>query len=944
VTASDRAVAIVGLAGRFPGADSPERLWANVRSGVESITFFSADELVAAGAAAPAGDDRTVAARGVLDRAEHFDAEFFGYTAREARTADPQQRLLLEVVWSALDDAGCPPDARGGAGLFVGARANGYAELVTPAVPGPGEALLASMGTDPSFFATRVSYKLGLRGPSMTVQTACSSSLMAVHLAIRALRQGECPVAVAAGVSVQAERVGAYQHFDGSIMSADGHCRPFDAEATGTVGGEGVAAVVLKRLSDAVADGDDVYAVLLGSAANNDGHDKIGYSAPGVAGQVDVVRAALRDAGVSASTVDYLETHGTGTALGDAVELRGLHQVFGPDRDTPLRLGSVKANIGHLDVASGIAGLVTVALALRDGVFPPLANFRTRNPDAPADDVFDYPTAALAWPAAGRPRRAGVSSFGMGGTNVHVVLEQAAPSATATATRAEVVTVSARTPDDLSTLAGRLTDWLAARPDLPPADVAHTLHGGRVAFGHRSAWVTGGTSTRRFQGVAAPPAVALAFSGQGTQRPGGALRAYHRWRRFAAEIDGLCDRVDPAVRDLVVDLSAATGNPPRIAQPAVFVEEYAVASLLLDWGIEPVGLTGNSIGEYAAACLAGVFTPADAAELIGIRGELCTERCSEGRMLAVAAGADRVLGFLGEGTWLAIDAGADRCTVSGTVSRIEALRVVLTEQRIACRMLPVDRAYHSPLMAPMAEEFGKEVAARLAGGPATPLLSSVTGRWLTEREVTDPNYWAGRHLLEPVRLREVMAALAATGATVVNAGPYDGALRNAHPHAADVIPTMPTGPSDPDSERSLLAAAARLWVGGVDIGWDRVRGDAAARRVHLPGYPFAGPAHWPETPVHRSAPPVGDEPAAAGVDADVVAVVGDIFGEVLGVAEPDPTVSFFDLGGDSLTASQVVARVRDAYSVVLTLREFLDHCSIGELARHIDQFMTEDIA
>lgn len=965
----DRAVAIIGMAGRFPSASDPQQMWDGVLAGRDAITR----------ATVPTGDTaagRTmVAARGTLMAAEHFDAEFFGYTHREAVTADPQQRLLLECVWSALEDAGLPPNTTPGTGLYVGVRANGYAALTAPAADKrhPVESLLTSMGTDPSFFATRISYALGLSGASLTVQTACSSSLVAVHLAVEALRRGECPLAVVAGASVQADRDLRYEHVDGSILSADGRCRPFDADASGTVPGEGVAAVVLKLLPDALAAGDDVYAVVRGSAVNNDGRAKVGYTAPSVAGQVGVLRAALADASLDPADIDYVQAHGTGTALGDPIELRALAEVYGPGRERPLILGAVKANIGHLDVVSGLAGLIATALAVREARIPPLTNFRTPNPEAPGGTLFEYPATASAWPAVERARGAAVSSFGVGGTNVHVVLEQspdAVVEPVAGTPRHELLTVSARTSDVADELAERMSVWLEDHPRVSVADVAKTLWGGRAQFAHRRAWImTDGGENRAVVKGSAPDAKSLAYvySGQGSQRAGllaGVLRRLEHTRGLSTAVHKLLAEVGPAVRHFLIDSPQVGENPtggPRLAQLAVFAADCAMAAALGDWGLVPAAVAGNSIGEYAAACAAGVFTPEDAAELIGVRAELAADLCEPGRMIAVAAGLERVRPHLGAGTWPAVDTAPRRCTISGTVAGIETLRTDLHRVGVVSRVLPVDRAYHSPLMEPMAEAFVKQVAARDLQPPRITLVSAVTGASLSPDDACSPEYWGVRHLLAPVQLGAVVDVLAATGALLVNVGPYDGAVCRAHAgqRGSEVAATMPVSPSDLDSEEALLAAIADLWVAGADVATPR----NATHRVHLPTYPFAGPRFWPDpgqpsgpstalspstvatpeppaaadtrTPEKPASPEVPASTPTALPDEDVLGAVTEIFQEVLGDIEPGPDASFFASGGDSLTATQVLARVRDGFGVILTLRDFFDQPTPSGLARQI---------
>ncbi len=682
------AVAIVGLSGRFPGAPSVERFWDNLCSGLSSIARFSDEELAAAGVSPEQRrDPRYVPAGGVLDGVELFDAGFFGYNPREAELLDPQQRLFLECAWEALENAGYDSQrVPGPVGVFASLGFSRYlGQILANGDPAAVGGLQLLLGNDKDFLATRVSYKLDLAGPSMTVQTACSSSLVAVHLACQNLRLGACDMALAGGVSIALPQGSGYLYEEGGIASPDGFCRAFDAEARGTVGGSGIGIVVLKRLEDALADGDTIHAVLLGSAVNNDGGTaKAGYTAPSVAGQAAVIAAALAAAGVSPESVGYVEAHGSGTPLGDPIEVAALNQVFGRGtrRAGSSLLGSVKTNVGHLDAAAGVTGLIKTALALEHRQIPPSLHFTAPNPAIDfAAGPFRVAERLTDWNADGGPRRAGVSAFGIGGTNVHAVLEEAPPAAPSSSSRPwQVLLLSARTPAALERMTDRLADRLEADPDLSLADAAYTLRVGRRPFAHRRAvlaatredavtalrerdprrvWTSAARET-----AAGRRSVAFLLPGVGDQYPGLARDLYVEELVFRQEIDRCAELLVPHLgldlREALFateeteesapaksDLRALLGRggrresaarvllrETRIAQPAMFALGYALARLWMSWGAQPAALLGYSLGEYTAACLAGVMELPDALALVARRARLIGE-LAPGALLAV---------------------------------------------------------------------------------------------------------------------------------------------------------------------------------------------------------------------------------------------------------------------------------------------------------------------
>ncbi|HEX4497401.1 MAG TPA: amino acid adenylation domain-containing protein, partial [Thermoanaerobaculia bacterium] len=771
-------IAIVGMACRFPGADSIERFWANLTGGIESISFFTDEQLRAAGVpAADLADPRYVRARGIVSGVAEFDAGFFGYSPREAEIMDPQQRVFLECAWEAFEDAGLDPARiRGDVAVFAGVGMNTYVFnlLPDPEILDSVGSFQITIGNDKDFLASRVSYKLGLRGPSLSVQTACSTSLVAAHLACQSLLAGECDAALAGGVSFRLPQESGYHYHEGAVFSPDGHCRAFDARAGGFVGGNGAGAVLLKRLEDALRDGDPIHAVIKGSAINNDGALKVGYTAPSVDGQTQVIAQALAVAGVPPETIGYVEAHGTGTDLGDPIEIAALSQAFGPHLPpASCAIGSVKTNIGHLDSAAGIAGLIKAALVLERGQIPASLHFETPNPKLELERTpFRVNHRLTDWPAVPGPRRAGVSSMGIGGTNAHLVLESAPERAAASSPGRpwQLLPLSARSEAALAAAAERLADHLQQPADLELADAAWTLQTGRRPFEQR-AFVLARSSEEaaaalnrrdpeRFAaGAAAAATVVFLFSGQGSQHPGMAAELYGSEPVFRAAVDLACARLAPRLgldlRTLLFPSPEAAASAAgqlaktEITQPALFVVEHALARLWISWGVHPLAMIGHSVGEYVAACLAGVFRLEDALDLVAERGRLMGER-EPGAMLAVSLSAAEVLPLLGEELALAAENAPERTVVAGPEAAVTELAALLADRGVRHRRLRTSHAFHSAMMEPAVAPFTAAAARVRLQAPAIPFISNVTGTWITAGEATDPAYW-GRHLRNAVR-------------------------------------------------------------------------------------------------------------------------------------------------------------------------------------------------
>lgn len=884
------AVAIVGMTGRFPGAASIEQFWQNLQNGVESVATFSDRELLDAGVDADlVTTPNYVKARAVLDEVDRFDTEFFDFTPREAAIADPQHRLFLECAWEALERAGYDSNAFSGRiGLFAGVSSSSYALNNLYLNPGFIQSVgsiqdgirLAGLGSEKDFLTTRVSYKLNLTGPSVDVQTACSTSLVAIHLACQSLLSYQSDMVLAGGASIQVPQKAGYLHQDGGVLSPDGHCRPFDAGARGTIPGSGVGVVVLKRLEEAVEDGDRVLAVIRASAMNNDGAVKVGFAAPSVDGQAEVIAEALSLADIAPDTIGYVETHGTGTALGDPIEVAALTQAFrtGTESTGFCALGSVKANIGHLDAAAGVAGLIEAVLALQHRQIPPSVNFKQPNPQIDfAKSPFFVADCLKDWPKQENPRRAGVSSFGIGGTNVHAVLEQAPELAPSGPSRGwQLLTLSAQTATALDQSSHNLNQHLADHSTQSLADIAYTLKVGRRDWEHRRIMLcrdsAEGVNVLAQDGGAREwttvcerdnPAIAFLFPGQGSQYVNMGRQLFEQEPLFRDTCQHCCELLTPLLgfelksflfletiscakdSDALADILQQTS----IAQPALFVIEYALAQLWISWGIQPQALLGHSIGEYVAACLAGVWSLEDALKLVAARGLLMQQQ-PEGAMLALPLAVEQVQSLLPSDVELAAVNAPNSCVVAGSSDAIATFEQSLQQQGIAGRRLSTSHAFHTQAMAGAVPEFVELVANIEHHPPTIPFLSNVTGTWILEEQATDPAYW-GQHLRQTVRFADGVTALMADGdRLLLEVGPGRTLSTLAKQQASDgtnIITSM-RHPRDEKVEdvECLLAALGQLWLAGVSIDWNTFYKHETRHRVLLPTYPFERQRYWVE--------------------------------------------------------------------------------------------------
>ncbi len=913
------AIAVIGMAGRFPGARDVEEFWSNLRDGVHSISFFSDEELAAAGVdPALARHPDFVRAGGVLEGIDLFDAGFFGFNPREAEVLDPQHRIFLETAWEALENAGYDPETTQRAvGVYAGSSTSHYLTyhvLSRPEIVEAVGAFQVHIGNGKDFLATRAAYKLNLRGPALNVQTGCSTGLVSVHVACQALHSGECDVAVAGGVTVNLGQSRGYLYSPGGVLSPDGHCRAFDARAGGALSGSGIGLVVLKRLDEALADGDTVYAVVRGSAINNDGTQKVGFTAPSVDGQAAVIEEALAVGDVDPETVGFVEAHGTGTDLGDPIEVAALTQAFGDTRRKQFcALGSVKTNIGHLDTAAGTAGLIKAVQALRHGVIPPTLHYTAPNPKIDfASSPFYVNTEPRPWETDGAPRRAGVSSFGIGGTNAHVVLEEAPPQEPSEPARPwHLLTLSAKTPSALEAATDRLAAHLRARPEQALADAAYTLQVGRRAFEHRRVLVARdreeaaaaleARAPERVLGAAAPEGarpVAFLFSGVGDHYPQMGRGLYESEPVFRETVDRCADLLLPHLgvdlRDVLYPGAAAADegaapsgsidframlnraaagpdedaerlNGTRLAQAALFVTEYALAKQWMAWGVVPEAMIGHSLGEYVAAAVAGVFSLEDALALVAERSRLI-EELPEGAMLGLPMSEAEVRPLLRDGLAVGTVNGPAMTVVSGPAAAVAALEAEMAARGVACRRLPTRHAFHSPMMEPAAERLAARIRGMRLSAPTIPFVSNVTGTWIRTSEATDPGYWT-RHLCGTVRFAEGIEALAGDGRRVlleVGPGQTLGTfVRQRTPAeggaAPAVVASLRHGYERHSDVAYLLGAAGRLWLAGVAVDWTAVHAHERLRRVPLPTYPFERKRYWIE-------PRAGALPEAGGGD------------------------------------------------------------------------------
>ncbi|MEO6045000.1 MAG: SDR family NAD(P)-dependent oxidoreductase, partial [Tepidiformaceae bacterium] len=870
------------MAGRFPGARSVGDLWELVRSGGTALQVRTADEAVAAGVPAYlARDPQHVNLGTALEDVEAFDASFFDIGPRDAAIMDPQHRHFLECSWEALEDAGHVPEKFDGAiGVYAGCGMNSYLlnNLLTnpDLVQSLGMFLLRHTSNDKDFLSTGVSYRLNLKGPSVNVQTACSTSLVAIHLASQALLNGECDMALAGGATIEAPQGRGYLYREGEILSPDGLCRAFDAQSKGTVLTSGAGVVVLRRLADAVADGDHIHAVIKASAINNDGAGKIGYLAPSVDGHAAVVSEALALAGVSPDSIQYVEAHGTGTAIGDPIEVAALTAAFreSTQRTGFARLGSIKPTIGHLDTAAGVASVIKTATALSEAVLPPMTSFTGPNPLIGIGATpFALSGLAEHWPRGLEPRRAGVSSLGVGGTNAHVIMEEAPPfqGGGDEWSGSQLIVLSAKSAAALDRASVRLAGFLTAHPDSSLADVAHTLQNGRAEFAHRravsarttgeAAALLGGLDARRVATAKTPstiPSVVFMFPGGGAQYPNMGSELYDQepvYRDCIEECLAALDaELSQAVRSVMFPPVECEGPAtarmalPSLQLPAIFMTEMALARLWMSWGVNPDAMTGHSLGEYAAACLAGVMSLPDALSIVSLRGQIM-ERSADAGMLSVALSEADLLACMPVSLSLAAVNAPELCVVSGSATAIDEFEAELTTREIPTRRIKISGAIHCSLLDPFLAEFNSRVSSVQLSAPTIPYISNVTGTWVRSEDACDPAYWV-RHLRHTVRFADGLAELLGEpNRLLIEVGPggtLTALARQQRPGPAASVSSLPHPQDNVSASEHMLLSLGRAWTAGLAVNWDLLQPKGQRRRVSLPTYPFERERHWIE--------------------------------------------------------------------------------------------------
>ncbi len=990
-------IAIVGMSGRFPGADNVNELWQNLKNGVESIRPFSSEELAAAGITeAQQADPTFVNAGAVLADYDKFDAKFFGMTPREAALTDPQHRLFLQCAWSALEAAGYDPQGIDvPVGVFGGVAENSYYrnnvathhELLEKLGRYP-----ALIGREREFAITRAAFKLDLRGPVISLNTACSTSLVAIHLAAQSLLNGECDMALAGGARLNVPTSVGYNYVQNGILSPDGHCRAFDENAAGTVMGNGVAIIVLKRYEDAVADGDTIHALIRGSAVNNDGLQKIGYTAPSPTGQADVIADAIAFANIDPRTIGYIEAHGTATSLGDPIEMSGLTAAFGEyTTDTQFcALGSVKTNLGHLDAAAGVTGVIKAALMLKHGEFVPSLHYTAPNPQIDfANSPFFVETENRAW-ESDTPRRAGISSFGLGGTNAHVIIEEApAQFTTDDVDGVQIFPLSARTKKTVAEIAQNLADHLATQesvfrdlqiPKHPSssselADAAYTLAKGRHHFEERAFVVAAehDDASKQLQEIAKAKTtyiqdakIAFLFAGGGAQHAGMARDLYHTAPIFRESFTKCANFLNATYQ---IDICPSvlsddeTETRPSIALPALFSVQYALAQQWAELGIEPAAMIGHSMGEYTAACLAGVFSLEDALGIVVKRGQLF-ETLAEGGMLSVPLSEAEAQKVVGDALDVAAVNKPDACVLSGTKAQITSAMEAFSAKNITTRQLKIDVAAHSSLVEPILDEFHDFLQGIEFHAPNKPIISNVSGDWMTDDEATTPAYWVS-HLRQTVRYADGAATLLNGYNVLIECGPGQvlTSLTRKQPAKTKqhlVLPTLRHPNQTTRDDVHMLSSFGKLWQAGVDVDWDVLFDGQTRRRVALPTYPFEQVRHWME-PLEVETRRMNSR--EGGNDSDVGSEGADVSGnsipetveeiaptqtlndqikdvlfDLSGIPhdEMDDDATFLELGFDSLLLTQVNGALQHKFGVPITFRQLFEEApSVAALANYL---------
>lgn len=985
-------VAVIGMAARFPGAKDTTEFWQNLKDGKECSHFFTANEVDRTIDPELRNDPAYVAVRGLIENADCFDAAFFGINPREAEVMDPQQRLFLQECWHAFEDAGIDPGVIADrVGVFAGVGNNSYYQKNVCTRPDVVELVgefQVMVGNEKDYVATRVAHKLNLRGPALSVHTACSTSLVAISEAYFALKLGRCELALAGGSSVTSPIASGHRYEEGGIMSIDGHCRPFDADATGTLFSDGVGAVLLKPLSQAVSDGDTIYAVIRGAATNNDGANKMSFMAPSAEGQSAAIDQAQKEAGISATDISYIEAHGTATPIGDPIEINALNQVFTRHTDDKqfCAIGSVKSNFGHLTAAAGVAGFIKTCLALKHAEIPPSINYTAPNPKINFKNSAFYVAESLQkWRNDEKPLRAGVSAFGVGGTNAHVILEQAPSVASSNdEMSAQLLLLSAKTTTALDASAEQLASALN-RSDANLADIAFTLQNGRAKFAERRFYLVPANTSRHYQllGSKSPMTAtrqcqsenthaAFMFPGQGAQYVNMARGLYESEDTFKQAMDQ-CFKVlkNRANLDLAkilypapehAELASQTLSQTSFTQPALFSVGYSLAQLWKHYGVTPKALIGHSIGEFSAACISGVFTLEDALLLVADRGRLM-QALPAGSMISVRLAAEKLAPLLPKNCSIAAINGPQLSVASGPIDAIEQLQQRLKEMDIVCRKLHTSHAFHSPMMDPIVDEFKARVVSVTRNKPQIPFVSTAKNCWISDEDACSADYWAN-HLRLPVRFAEGIQTLwADDDYALLELGPGASASTLAKqqiskPNLQQAHACLPAANSKQNDRESTLIAAGQLWLSGVSINWSSIH-STHRQRVNLPGYVFDAKKCWiepgntlPNTVEHTAdfaAELINEEHIMTDTTVNrkdaLISQLRDLLEDTSGMdlSSADASTTFFEMGLDSLFLTQAGISIKRRFSVAVSFRQLIEDLpTLDDLAGFIDSQLPED--
>ncbi len=993
-------LAVVGMEGRFPGSANLEEFWSSLKEGKEGISFLTKEELLDEGIDSNLiGRPDYVPARGVIEGIDKFDASFFGYSPQDASLMDPQQRFFLECSWKALENAGYGNiKNRPRTGVFASMSFNTYLLnnlLSNGAIQNSADRYRLQILSQVDSLATRTSYKLNLTGPSLTVQTACSSSLVALHLASQSLLNGECDLALVGAVSIRVPHKEGYLYQKEGIASPDGYCRPFDADAAGTVGGCGIGVVVLKRLEESRVDRDTIWGIVRGTAINNDGNYKVGFTAPSVDGQAEVIAEAMEIAECDFRSISYMEAHGTGTSLGDPIEVAALTKAHRTEtKDTGYCfLGSVKSNIGHLDAAAGIAGLIKTLLAFKHEKIPPTLHTKSPNPRIDfSGSPFLLCPSSIPWKRNKRPRRAGVSSFGIGGTNAHVVLEEPPVNDVSfpSPRGSELILLSAKNEDSLNSSSKELSAFFGRDSSLNLADVSYTLSVGREPFDFRKA-VVAENPTGAGQALsedesdlvcfdiseASDHGVIFVFPGQGCQYLNMGKGLYEKELIFRQNLDSCADILSPVIgldiRDLLFKVSSnnnslGTLSETRFCQPVLFAIEYALAKLYFSWGVSPDAMIGHSLGEYVAACLAGVFSLEDALWIVTLRGQLMA-KCPTGSMLAVACSVEDIESILPPVLDIASINPGGTCTLSGDSDSIEVFSRALVDAGKTCKKLDTSHAYHSRLMDSILDEFYQAVSSISLNSPRMPVVSSLTGAWLKEDNACNPAYWT-RHIRETVHFAQGIEQLSrGPYSVIVEMGPrtLGGQIKRAWPKdkVMTVVASLRKEKEKTKDIAFLQRAIGAMWVRGIEINWDAYFSEEKRSRVAVPGYPFLDTSYWIEcSNANRMADSFDAFPRKDAIKESKESnenelliklhprpVMGDpyvepktedekeiarIWQNLLGISQIGTRDDFFELGGDSLTGVKLIALINEKFKINVSLDELYNNPTIERIAQSIE--------